>query len=66
MRNIFQSVSQVVFLLIAVVSSIAFVYSVYVGTAMFETKDFMLLAGMTFGYFFGAKPTDMGAGVMVK
>ena len=33
---------------------------------MFETKDFMLLAGMTFGYFFGAKPTDMGAGVMVK
>ena len=58
--------SQIVFLLIAAVSSAAFVWSVYTGKAQFETKDFMLLAGMTFGYYFGAKPTDINVAGGVK
>jgi hypothetical protein len=66
MRNIVQSVSQVVFLLIAFVAVIVFAYSVFTGKTTFETKDFMPLAAMTFGFYFGAKPSDISAGGSTK
>jgi hypothetical protein len=62
MKNPIQSVSQLVFLLIALVAVLVFAYSVFTGKTTFETKDFMPLAAMTFGFYFGAKPSDITAG----
>ncbi len=66
MRNIIQSVSQIVFLGIAFVACAVFAYSVFTDKTVFETKDFMPLAAMTFGFYFGAKPSDLTAGGSTK
>lgn len=58
--NINKSASKVVFLAIASTICLAYGYEVFKGLAILETKDFMLLAGAVFGYYFGAPsaPTE--------
>ena len=51
MNNFFGSVTNVVLILISTVASAAFLMG------LLEAKDFMLLAGMVFTFFF-TKPAD--------
>lgn len=49
--NILQSASKIVFLVLALTACGGFFFG------LLESKDFMLLATMTFGYYFAAKPS---------
>lgn len=51
------SASKIVFLLLAVAASAAFLWGIFHGTVTFDNKDFMTLAAAAFGYFFGAQPS---------
>lgn len=53
--NIFKSASKFVFILLALTACTAFLYGVFTDTVKFELKDFMVLAGMAFGFFFAYK-----------
>lgn len=55
MQNI--NASQVVFIGIAATACAALLFGIFKGTVVFEAKDFMVLAGGAFGYFFAYKPT---------
>lgn len=49
MNNIFESASKIVFILLAVTACVGF----FIG--ILESKDFMLLAGMAFAFYFANK-----------
>lgn len=55
MTNILGSVSKLVFLIIAISASAGFF------AGILEPKDFMLLAGMTFSYYFTTKSSPVDA-----
>jgi len=55
MMNILKSASKIVFLLLAASACFAFLYQVVNGTTLLETKDFMILAGMAFTFYFANK-----------
>lgn len=50
------SASKTVFVMIASTACLAFLWLVWKGTVVLDNKDFMILAGAAFGYFFGAQP----------
>lgn len=56
--TIFKSASKFVFVLLAVTACISFLYGVFTGKIAFELKEFMVLAGMAFGFFFAYKGDD--------
>lgn len=56
MTSILSSASKIVFILLAVTACVAF----FLGRL--EAKDFMVLAGMAFAYYFAAKPGDNNQG----
>ena len=58
MENIFKSASKIVFLLIALTASLAFLWGVFRGTVIMGTEHFMALAGMAFGFYFAHKGKD--------
>lgn len=49
MKNILQSASKLVFLLLALTACIGF------ATGVLESQDFMVLASMAFGFYFSFK-----------
>jgi hypothetical protein len=53
MENI--SASKIVFILVALSASITYVYSVIAGLITIDPKDFIALAIMAFGFYFGTK-----------
>lgn len=53
---IFTSASKIVFILLSVSACVGF----FIG--ILESKDFMVLASMAFGFYFAAKPSDPTAG----
>lgn len=58
LTTIFSSASKIVFILLALTACIGF----FIG--ILESKDFMVLASMAFGFYFAAKPSDVVAGGM--
>jgi len=50
------SVSQIVFLLIAVALVIAFLFEIYMGKISLDSKDFIGIAMLVFGFYF-SKPS---------
>lgn len=55
MENIFTSASKIVFLLLAITACVAFF------TGKLESKDFMLLAGMAFAFYFATPASGVSA-----
>ena len=53
--TILKSASKIVFILLALTACVSYVAGVVYGTAIFETKDFMVLAGMAFAFYFANK-----------
>ncbi len=60
LANILQSASKIVFIMLAT-SACAALF-----THVIESKDFMVLASMAFGFYFASKPADPSAGSGVK
>lgn len=56
--DILTSASKIVFILIAFVLCVAFLFEVMTGKIIFETKDFIPLAVMAFTYYFAYKPQN--------
>lgn len=55
LTNILQSASKIVFIMLAVTACVGF----FIG--LLESKDFMVLASMAFGFYFAAKTSDVTA-----
>lgn len=53
LSSIFSSASKIVFLLLALTACVAFMMG------KLESKDFMVLASMAFGFYFAVKPSDV-------
>lgn len=66
MRNILGSASKIVFLAITATLCLTFTFEIFVGKVTLEAKDFMLLAGMAFSFYFASKPTDPATGQITK
>jgi hypothetical protein len=60
MLNILSSASKIVFIMLALTTCAAFLWG------KMESKDFMLLAGMAFAFYFSNKPTDPVTGQITK
>lgn len=56
MGNILQSPSKIVFVMVALTVCVAFFMK------LLEPKDFMVLAGMAFGFYFGSPVTNLPVG----
>ena len=54
------SASKIVFLMIAGTACGAFLFEVVRGTVLLETKDFMVLAGAAFAFYFSYKGAGPG------
>ena len=54
MTNILSSASKIVFILLALTACVGFFLN------LLESKDFMVLASMAFGYYFATKPSSDG------
>ena len=52
LTTIFSSASKIVFILLALTACVGFFMH------LLESKDFMVLASMAFGYYFASKPTN--------
>lgn len=59
MSNILQSASKIVFIILTVAACIG----LFVGKI--ESKDFMVLCGMAFSFYFASKPAD-AVGTILK
>ena len=55
--KILSSASKIVFILLAVSSCAGFFLK------LLEAKDFMVLAGMAFSFYFASKPTDSNGNI---
>jgi hypothetical protein len=55
MGKILESASKIVFILLASVACIAYLWGIFTGKVILDTKDFMVLAGMAFGFYFANK-----------
>lgn len=55
---IFKSASKIVFIWLAFIAGVAFLYGIFTGTVSLETEHFMSLASLAFGFYFAYKPTD--------
>lgn len=53
--EIIKSASKLVFLLLALTACLTYAYGIVTGKTQMDTKDFMVLAGMAFGYYFASK-----------
>lgn len=58
MKNIIESPAKLVFVLLAATACAAFLIEVAKGAILFDTKDFMVLAGMAFAFFFSYKGNE--------
>lgn len=66
MTNILSSASKLVFLLMALGVVLAFLFEVFTGRVTLDPKDYMMLAGMAFSFYFASKPTDPATGGITK
>lgn len=57
--KILSSASKIVFILLALTACVGFFIK------LLEAKDFMVLSGMAFSFYFAAKPTD-SSGTIIK
>jgi hypothetical protein len=55
MNNIISSASKIVFILIALTICVSFGFEVMTGRVTLDPKDFLVLAGMAFTFFFAYK-----------
>ena len=53
MSSILSSASKLVFLALAATACAGFLWAVVTGRTTLDIKDFMVLASMAFGYYFG-------------
>jgi hypothetical protein len=71
MSNILSSASKIVFIILIMTACVAFIFEVYMGKVILETKDFMLLATAATTFYFSYKgsptpPEDPTAGASAK
>lgn len=66
MGNILKSAGKVVFVAITLTACLAFVFQIFMGRVVLESKDFMLLAMTAFTFYFTVRngnsnePDDLG------
>lgn len=58
MKDIIKSASKIVFIMMAITACATFAWCVFRGLVVFDVKDFMVLTGMAFGYYFASKGPD--------